>query len=42
MSYRPGDHMRSIDETVCLARRMKLPYAYLTEGGTEYRSLCEP
>jgi hypothetical protein len=37
-SYRPGDHLRNIDETVLLARRMKLPYAYLTEGGTEYRS----
>jgi len=36
-SYRPGDHLRTIDETVLIARRMKLPFAYLTEGGTEYR-----
>ena len=36
-SYRPGDHLRTIDETVLMARRMKLPLAYLTEGGTEYR-----
>jgi hypothetical protein len=37
-SYRPGDHLRSIDDIVLLARRMHLPFAYLTEGGTEYRS----
>lgn len=36
-SYRSGDHLRTIDETVLIARRMKLPFAYLTEGGTEYR-----
>ena len=41
-SYRPGDHLRSIDETVVMARRMKLPFAYLTEGGTEYRQYATP
>ena len=34
---RGGQQFRSIDENGLLARRMKLPYAYLTEGGTEYR-----
>ena len=41
-SYRPGDQTRSIDETTVMARRMKLPYAYLTEGGTEYRAPANP
>ena len=33
---RPGDQMRAIDETPLFSRRMKLPYAYLTEGGVWY------
>jgi len=41
-SYRPGDHLRTIDETLLIARRMKLPRAYLTEGGTEYRHYAGP
>ena len=37
-SFRPGDVFRAIDETGVTARDLGLPYAYLTEGGTSYRS----
>jgi hypothetical protein len=35
-NFRDGSNLRAIDETGLVARRMKLPYAYLTEGGTQY------
>jgi len=37
-NFRTGDVFRSIDETRLTARALKLPYAYLTEGGTAYQS----
>jgi hypothetical protein len=37
-SFRSGDVFRAIDETGVAARDLGLPYAYLTEGGTSYRS----
>jgi len=37
-SFRSGDVFRAIDETGVTARDLGLPYAYLTEGGTSYRS----
>lgn len=37
-SFRTGDVFRSIDELPLAARDLGLPYGYLTEGGTAYRS----
>jgi hypothetical protein len=37
-SFRSGDVFRAIDETGVTARDLGLPYAYLSEGGTSYRS----
>ena len=37
-NFRSGDVFRAIDETGVAARDLGLPYAYLTEGGTSYRS----
>lgn len=41
-TFRPGDHARSMDETGLLARRMNLPFAYLTEGGTMWAPMFDP
>jgi hypothetical protein len=35
-NLRAGDQFRMLDETPLVARRMGLPYAYVTEGGTWY------
>ena len=37
-NFRTGDVFRSIDELPLAARDLGVPYAYLTEGGTAYRS----
>jgi hypothetical protein len=37
-NFRSGDVFRPIDETRLTARDLGLPYAYLTEGGTAYKS----
>jgi hypothetical protein len=37
-NFRSGDVFRSIDETRLTAQTLKLPYAYLTEGGTAYKT----
>jgi len=36
-TFRAGDVVRSIDDGMLLTRRMKLPWYYLTEGGTWFR-----
>jgi hypothetical protein len=41
-NFRSGDVFRSIDETQLTARDLKLPYAYLTEGGTAYPNPHSP
>lgn len=35
-NWREGDQFRSMDEGMQVTNRMKLPYYYLTEGGTQY------
>ena len=37
-NWRDGDQFRSMDEGMQVTNRMKLPYYYLTEGGTQYTS----
>jgi hypothetical protein len=37
-SFRGGDNLRSIDDCVSTARQMGLGQAFLTEGGTNYRT----
>jgi hypothetical protein len=41
-NFRGGDVFRSIDETRLTASALKLPYAYLTEGGTAYQTPRSP
>jgi hypothetical protein len=41
-NFRSGDVFRAIDETRLTARDLKLPYAYLTEGGTAYQKPQSP
>lgn len=41
-NWRAGDQFRSMDYGMLVCRRMGLPYYYLTEGGTEYRTPPSP